>query len=141
MTPDRSAVTAAMVALLEQETGLLVGDGRTPPDAPNFSQTPTAAPILIVYELPGAPTGRDADGTTDGAVLSYQLTAVGRLREQVTRALERAETALTRAALAAQLEAPVAAVDVESTSAATPNATGTLVTAVETVTVAVFRTA
>lgn len=135
----RNPVTLAMLTVL-RTCGLEVGDGIAP--APADGQLAPAKPYLILYELPGRFLTSDAEGDSDGPSYDYQLTAVGERRDQATRALDRARAVVTRPALEAALGAPVAACDISGLGGATGgDQRGGVVTAADTCTVVVFRSA
>lgn len=134
----RSALTTAIREFLIAGTQLAVGDGRPPQPLPPANES-----YYVLYELPGAFRHADAVDLYGGAVLQYQLTAVGQYRDVCAAAADRARGLMTREALETALDEALG-ISVAACGSDGPGATeprGAVFNTPETYTVAVFRTA
>jgi hypothetical protein len=137
----RQVLTSTIRGLLATGTGLPVGDGRPPDPLPDPDDA-----YLVLSEMPGVFRDADAHDLFGGASLPYQLTAVGKLRDQCAAAADWARGIFTQAALQAALDALTAPAHLSVASCASdgPGATeprGAMFNTPETYTVAVFRMA
>lgn len=85
-TPEIRPVADALCAMLRTATGLTVGDSQVPSD--------TGTPYLIVYPLPMGVAVPTLGNPEDGAELHFQVSAIGRRRDQADLAVDKARAAI-----------------------------------------------